>query len=203
MNFISLGGKAVLNLDSVASVTWEGKGRQLVAIVKFLVPSSKGQGDKGQLAYERFTGDAAHALQQLLERESSAVGVQDTNRMTSGTVPVASRTNNRITPESLDMLVSGRVKKKAWYYVKVKVRGYLLAMVNMKGSCSMRTFDAETGRFLGKQYAHGDYQDQFARYLKEAKELTVDRQPNLDIECRDQLPQSVLSYLKGQLPVEP
>lgn len=203
MNFISLGGKAVLNLDSVASVSWEGKGRQLVAIVKFLVPSSKGQGDKGQLVYERFTGDAAHSLQRLLACESGAVGVPDAQSITSVTTPVTSRTKNPTPPDSLDMLVSGRAKKKAWYYVRVNDRGYLLAMVNMKGSCSMRTFDVETGRFLGKQYAHGDYQEQFARYLQGAKEIAVDRQPNLERECREQLPQIVLSYLKGQLPVEP
>jgi|ERR1019366_5490940 hypothetical protein len=203
MNFIRLGGNAVLNLDSVASASWEGSGQKLVAVVKYLVPSSKGQSGQGQLAYERFTGDAAHALQQLLQHESSSVGTQDADRSSSVTAPVTSRARNPIPPEPLDMLVSGRAKKKAWYYVKVNDRGYLLAMVNMKGSCSMRTFDAETGRFLGKQYAHGSYQEQFARFLKDAKEVTVDRQPNLENECRDQLPQSVLSYLKGQLPVEP
>ena len=203
MNFIRLGGNAVLNLDSVASVSWEGGGQKLVAIVKYLVPSLKGQTGQGQLAYERFTGDAAHALQQLLERESSSVGVQDADTSTSVTAPVTSRARNPMPPEPLDMLVSGRAKKKAWYYVKVNDHWYLLALVNMKGSCSMRTFDAETGRFLGKQYAHGNYQEQFARYLQGAKEVTVDRQPNLERECREQLPQSALSYLKGQLPVEP
>jgi hypothetical protein len=203
MNFIRLGGKAVLNLDSVASVSLEGKGQRLVAIVKYLVPSSKGQSGQGQLAFERFTGDAAYALKQLLERESSAVGVQDGDKSTSVSAPVTSRAKNPIPPESLDMLVSGRAKKKAWYHVEGNDRGYLLAMVNMKGSCSMRTFDAETGKFLDKKYAHGDYQEQFARYLQDAKELTIDRQPNLDMQCREQLPPSVLSYLKGQLPVQP
>jgi hypothetical protein len=203
MNFIRLGENAVLNLDSVASVSLEGKGRQLVAIVKYLVPSSKGQNGQGQLAFERFTGDAAYALRQLLERESRTVGVQDADRSTSVTASVASRAKNQIPSESLDTLISGHAKKKAWYYVKGNDRWYLLAMVNMKGSCSMRTFDVETGKFLGKKYAHGDYQEQFARYLQDAKELTIDRQPNLDVQCREQLPSSVLSYLKSQLPVEP
>lgn len=202
MNFVRLGGNAVLNLDSVASVSLEGKGQQLVAIVKYLVPSSKGQSGQGQLAFEKFTGDAAYALKQLLERESSALGVKDADRSKSVTAPVTSRTKNPI-PESLDTLVSGRSKKKAWYYVKVNDRGYLLAMVNMKGSCSMRTFDVETGKFLGKKYSHGDYQEQFAHYLQDAREVTIDRQPNLDIQCREQLPPSVLSYLKGQLPMKP
>jgi hypothetical protein len=200
MNFISLGGNAVLNLDSVASVNWEGKGRQLVAIVKFLVPSQSG---RGQLAHERFTGEAAHALQSQLERENSAIGIQDADGMKSVTTLIPSQAKKPTPTESLDILVSGRTKKKAWYYVEVNGRGYFLAVVNMKGSCSMRTFDSESGRFLGKQYTHGDYQEQFARHLKDAKEVTVDRQPNLERECREQLPQNVLAYLRGQLPVEP
>jgi hypothetical protein len=203
MNFIRLGENTVLNLDSVASVSWEGSGQKLVAVVKYLVPFSKGRSGQGQLAYERFTGDAAHALQQLLEREGSSVGIQDADKSSSVTAPVTSGARNPMPPEPLEMLVSGLAKKKAWYYVEVNDRGFFFAMVNMKGSCSMRTFDAETGRFLGKQYARGSYQEQFARFLNGAKEITVDRQPNLENECKEQLPEGVLSYLKGQLPVEP
>ena len=42
-------------------------------------------------------------------------------------------------------------QKKAWFYVKGSDgRAYILAMVNAKGSCSMRAFDASDGKFLGR-----------------------------------------------------
>lgn len=203
MKFVRLDRSTVLNLDSVASVTWGGDGQQLVATVRYLVASATALSDHGQLAYERFTGNAAQALMQILDRDIGGVGVQDADRSTSVLVPATSPAKAPSPSESLEMLVSGRARKKAWYYVKVSDRGYFLAMVNMKGSCSMRTFDAETGKFLGKRYAHGDFQEQFTGFLQGAEEVTVDRQPNLDLECRDQLPETVLSYLKAQVPVEP
>jgi hypothetical protein len=98
--------------------------------------------------------------------------------------------------------VIGRDRKKAWYYHRgADGRSYFLAFVNAKGSCSMRTFDAETGRFLGKKYPQGggDYQDKFASLIQSAKEVSVASQPNLERDCKDKLPQSLLQELKSQM----
>jgi hypothetical protein len=37
----------------------------------------------------------------------------------------------------------------------------------------MRSFDAESGRFLKKVYGDGDFQQRFAAYLKNAREINV------------------------------
>lgn len=89
--------------------------------------------------------------------------------------------------------------KKAWLYLRDRERGYFLAMVNAKGSCSMRKFDAATGRFLGKQRAAGDYREQFAEFIASATELWVRRQPNLAMDCIVQLPTHILNELQEQI----
>ena len=65
----------------------------------------------------------------------------------------------------------------------------------------MRTFDAESGRFLGKKYPQGGgaYQDKFESLIQNAKEVTVYSQPNLERDCKDRLPKSVLDDLKRQV----
>lgn len=94
-------------------------------------------------------------------------------------------------------------RTKAWYYLKgADDRNYILAFVNAKGSCSMRTFDAEVGRSLGKQYRAGNYEDQFADFIRNANELMVNSQPNLERDCKERLPDAVLSSLKKQIKPE-
>ena len=63
----------------------------------------------------------------------------------------------------------------------------------------MRTFDADTGRFLSKKYRAGNYQEQFAEVIHNAVELTVNSQPNLERDCKVHLPESVLSQLNKQV----
>jgi len=78
---------------------------------------------------------------------------------------------------------------KAWFHVRgSNGHGYILAMVNAKGSCSMRTFDAKDGSFLGKRYKSGNYQQSFSAHLEHTQPLRVTHQPNLEKECSIALP---------------
>ena len=63
----------------------------------------------------------------------------------------------------------------------------------------MRTFDAEDGKFLGKRYKPGNYQEAFFEYLENATELKLMRQPNLEKDCRVALPPAVLAELEAQI----
>ena len=101
--------------------------------------------------------------------------------------------------------VSGRAQaslqdsNKAWLLTNDggKER-YFVAVVNAKGSCSLRTFDSHNGKFLRKRYARGDYQDAFQDVLRDAKQLQLLHQPNLERDCREQLPGEVFDELKRQ-----
>jgi hypothetical protein len=88
--------------------------------------------------------------------------------------------------------------KRDWYYAKDGERGYFLAMVNAKGSSSMRTFDASDGRFLGKRYKRGRYQEAFKEYIENSLVLRLTRRPSLERECRERLPEDILAELKSQ-----
>jgi hypothetical protein len=93
--------------------------------------------------------------------------------------------------------------EKEWHYWEGKHgRGYFLAFVNARGSCSMRRFDAEDGASFGKEYKSGDYQNGFADYLKCSVPLHVGRQPNLERDCKSRLPLSTLSEPQAADPTE-
>jgi hypothetical protein len=62
----------------------------------------------------------------------------------------------------------------------------------------MRTFDANTGRFIAKKYRAGNYQQEFADVIQNATELMVSPQPNLERDCKVSLPESVLAHLQKQ-----
>jgi hypothetical protein len=98
-----------------------------------------------------------------------------------------------------NLSTTGRTEK-AWFHVSgSNGHGYILAMVNAKGSCSMRTFDAGDGSFLGRRYQSGNYQQSFASYLEHAAVLNVSHQPNLERECRTALPAGILKELQSQI----
>ncbi len=88
-------------------------------------------------------------------------------------------------------------RKKGWFVITENSHQYILAAVNAKGSCSLRTFDGGTGVFLGKQYKSGNFREQFPQ-LRNARELSVLHQPNLERDCRERLPQGLLKYLQEQ-----
>ena len=93
------------------------------------------------------------------------------------------------------------VRNKAWYYRSDKGtnRGFFMAFVNAKGSCTLRMFDAGTGIAFPKQGRSGKYQDQFKELIQGAIELTVPSQPNLERDCKERLPQSTLGVLQSQV----
>lgn len=96
---------------------------------------------------------------------------------------------------------TGNKVEKAWcYWVHTDGRGYFLAFVNAKGNCSMRRFDAESGAFLGRQYASGDYQEAFREYIMSGTLIGVSHQPNLEKHCKERLPSPVLAELRRQIP---
>jgi hypothetical protein len=90
--------------------------------------------------------------------------------------------------------------RKAWWYLSGQNSDYFIVSVNARGSCSVRIFDASSGRAIEKKYGPGDYQVHFGELLKSARPLQVPRQPNLEKECRGVLPGDVLAALKSQLP---
>ncbi len=94
-----------------------------------------------------------------------------------------------------------RSTSKGWFHWRDSAeRGYFLAFVNAKGSCSMRVFEETSGSFLSKEYKSGNYEEGFAEYLGSAIQLRVSRQPNLERDCRHALPSHTLSELQEQIP---
>ena len=165
-----------LNLDAVASVRFSRNTGELTATVTFL--------SSPPALSEMFSGEAAETLDGMLG------GSQTSEALPEKHEPVPFKALPFHTRFS---------RTKAWYYVEAEDRTYILAFINAKGSCSMRTFDAETGRFLGKEYQAGNYEDQFADFIRNAKELIVNSQPNLERDCKESLPDAVLSHLKKQI----
>lgn len=111
-------------------------------------------------------------------------------------VPVESKSKPGL---SRHLPLHTRSRNKAWYYWKNnKGEGFLLAFVNARGSCSIRTFEAERGSLLNRSYKSGDYQDNFSDLIKDGIELAVSAQPNLDRDCKEKLPYELLTELKGQ-----
>jgi len=149
---------------------------------------------------ENLTGDAARILYKHVSEQEGLI--QSAREEPSANLGAATTPNETASAEPLDLLSDQvGIQKKGWYYVEdSKGRGFFIALINAKGSGSTRTFDAGTGRFLGKRYnKKATYQDHFVPQLKNPRELSVDEQPNLERDCRQQLPQSILSQLKKQL----
>jgi hypothetical protein len=88
-------------------------------------------------------------------------------------------------------------RKKGWFVLTENGMPFIIAAVSAKGSCSIRTFDGVTGAFRGKQYRPGNFEDSFPQ-LSRARELTVPQQPNLERDCRERLPETLLKYLQEQ-----
>ena len=90
-------------------------------------------------------------------------------------------------------------QKKGWHFKDDK----FLAFVNAKGSCSLRSFNAEDGAFLNKIYRSGNYQEQFKGVIEDAIWLQNIEQPNLERDCAERLPARTLAQLKERLSKHP
>ena len=90
---------------------------------------------------------------------------------------------------------------RAWYFLPQQDgQSQFLALVNAQGSCSLRRFDAQDGSAIPKgSNRRGDYRDSFSAEIKGAISLTVSKQPNLEIECKERLPMTTLEELKKQI----
>jgi hypothetical protein len=88
----------------------------------------------------------------------------------------------------------------AWYYVEQDGQGRFLAMSNTKSGCSMRIYEAQSGRLLERRSEKGkSYEEAFAALLHEARNLFVD-DPKLAEESKEQLPEEALLDLQRQVP---
>jgi predicted nucleic acid-binding Zn-ribbon protein len=90
--------------------------------------------------------------------------------------------------------------KHAWFYVQQDGQGRFLALTNSKSGCSLRIYDAQSGRSLERRSEKGkSYQEAFAALLHDARNLFVD-DPKLVEESKEQLPDEALLDLQRQVP---
>lgn len=179
-----LDDETYINTKAIAFVRFSKNSGALEAAVKFLDSTT---------STATFSGEAASTLEELInvpaesdEPPSGRGELEDP--LDDPFQPIFTRTKGWYHYERKDEVLDHKVNRR-----------YFLAFVNAKGRCSMRTFDAETGRFEGKKYRDGNYQEVFDGTLRAAIELTVESQPNLERDCRERLPDSVLEYLKSQV----
>ncbi len=96
---------------------------------------------------------------------------------------------------------SGAVDR-AWYYHSDSPYGVIFVVyVNAKGSCSKRVYDADDGRRIDAKEIHEDcsFAEVFADELRHAKRVHVEVPPNLEEDCREQLPPDLLANLQRQV----
>jgi hypothetical protein len=172
-------GATLLNENAIAWISFSTKEGELHAAVHFLVPHPQ----SGDLITQVFVGEAAQGLERL-SRKPEANAAEPAEHGNSAL--------NVLDREPLR-------KKKGWFFSRSGNRAAFLAFVNAKGSCSVRSYDVQTGIFLGRNYRPGDYQDSFSDLVRGAVELTIESQPNLERECKERLPDRVWSYLKNQI----
>lgn len=92
--------------------------------------------------------------------------------------------------------------EKAWYYVPtIGEHGVFVGMVNEKGNCACRLFDAADGHPLNKTVRHSGrmFQDEFGDYIKSGIRMELHPNPHVD-DVKDGLPEMVLDDLKMQVP---
>jgi len=98
---------------------------------------------------------------------------------------------------------AGGSVERAWVYLEeLGENGVFAAFVNAKGSSSMRTFDAATGKALGAPVVHKGqaYKQAFSEYISKGRHLWLDNQPNLEHDCKEELPADILDELQRQIP---
>lgn len=195
MNLEPLDGNTFVDLDAIMFVRFDGVDEDETAILKFR---------NGEA--ETLTGESARQLHnRLSHREDGSspptepvptFSPEESGPTIKASSPISIHLRTLVVQNSSVLL--GR--NKAWFHrTSEDGRALILAFVNAKGSCSVRTFDADRGTNLGKHYRSGNYQEQFADLLDGATELTVDSQPNLERDCRERLPKELLAYFRRQI----
>ena len=147
--------------------------------------------------HEKKFRDVAAEVGYVFQSESKHI--ENQQQVNDGTLlEVASKNNPTDFRETLSP-ISHKIEKGWYYWEDQHKRGYFLAFVNGKGSCSIRRFEANSGIFRGKEYKSGDYQERYSNYLKTAILLRISRQPSLERDCKERLPSFVLEELKSQV----
>ena len=197
--------ETAIDLDKIASIKFSWSDDNITAELKYPCsgPSTAG------LVTETIVGEVAQKLYKRIPIES------DLNAPLTVYVTESGKLEERpMDPMDLEQKLAFQpefVRTKAWYYYKqqletfsgpIERRPFFIAFVNSKGSCSMRTFHAGTGRFIAKTYRAGNYQQEFAAIIGDAHELSINSQPNLERDCKERLPKPVLAYLKKQVKEE-
>ncbi len=195
MNLEPLDGNTFLDLDAIMFVRFDGVDEDETAILKFR---------NGEA--ETLTGESARQLHNRLSHREDGSGPLTepaptfTPEGSGPTIKASSPTSihlRTLVVQNSSVLLG---RNKAWFHrTSEDGRALILAFVNAKGSCSVRTFEADRGTNLGKHYRSGNYQEQFADLLDGATELTVDSQPNLERDCKQRLPERLLAYLRKQI----
>jgi hypothetical protein len=183
MPWIRLAESWYVNPDALAWVEFSGQGDGLEASVVFV------WGEKRILK-----GSVAQDLQKGLEGTSPISESPDTgSQFAAQLAPAVSHLNPSI-------LNDRPARKKAWFCrTDADGRVFILAFVNREQSCTVRTFEAKNGTFLAKLAGIGSYRDCFADLLANAIELSVPYQPNLDRNCKDRLPEPIMTHLRRQI----
>jgi hypothetical protein len=172
-----------VNLDSLALAEFAGQGDGLEASLEFV------GGGKHMLK-----GNLAQDLQKGLGGISPISESPDSgSQVLAQLAPAVSHSN----PSILNDLPA---RKKAWFCrTDAEGRVFILAFVNREQSCTVRTFEAKNGTYLAKRPGNGSYRDYFADLLANAIELSVPYQPNLDRNCKDRLPEPIMTHLRRQI----
>jgi hypothetical protein len=140
-----------------------------------------------------FRGGAAEKLYDNLNVPSPVADAEDAGLRTSD-----QPNPNIAQPDSF--VVNLPAPKKAWFLRRDPGgRALILAFVNREQSCTVRTFDAKSGKFIAKLAGVGSYRDCFADLVSTSIELSVPFQPNLDRSCKERLPEPILMRLHQQI----
>ena len=202
--FIRLGKGKALNLSHITSIDFSyDADDNISAVLRYRCSTAD-----GGFVTEKIDGEAAGILSKAFPEERDPNAPLTIYQTDSGELQ-----ERPMDPTDQELEVAFQpefARTKSWYHYRQKLENFLedgpieerrffVAFVNAKGSCSMRTFDADNGRFIAKTYRAGKYQQEFAAIIRDANELSVDSQPNLERDCKERLPESVLVYLKKQL----
>src|SRR5271166_547341 len=156
-----------IDLDRLSLALFTDLDSNPKALVRF------SSGDEYQI-----TGTSASALHSFLNQQPPMEPGEMLSAPGLGIVADSGTVDDQLSPSVFPSFA----RNKAWFYKADEETGrrFFMALVNQKGSCSLRMFDAQSGIAIPKQYRTGNYQDQFKKFIRGAAELTVQTQPNLE-----------------------
>jgi predicted nucleic acid-binding Zn-ribbon protein len=94
----------------------------------------------------------------------------------------------------------------AWLFIEnAGENGAFAALANTKSGSAMRLFDAVTGKALQKADTRKgqSFKEAFSEQMSSGRHLWIDNQPNLEQDCKEELPAEILVELQRQVPDRP